>query len=406
MNAKTTALIIPAINQVELREILVPELQPDEVRIRTLHTLLSIGTEIAIASGQRPENAKFPYVPGYQGVGVIEAQGAEVKDFHEGDIVSFLGGRVLEPNHAVFGGHQGMIVTDTSYIFRIPEKTDPRVACLATLLSVGHHGVELANVKAGELVVVLGHGLIGAGSAQAARARGALVLVSEPDAQRRGLAAKYAADWVVDPLAEDLEAVVRKHLGPGKKGADVVIESTGNGKLIDGAFKLIGQQGRFVFQGWYSGNINYYYMTPHAREVTAVYPTGFGGNYMKETAVRLLTQGVFHAEPYLSHPVKLADAPEAYKLASRLAATRSSGWSLIGNSEEIHASSSAHFSVKAGGQISGPSRPKPMAGSGQNGNLRHMQRNRFEPAPRASALFHRLPGHSWTRGGGPHRFSW
>ena len=53
MQTTTAALVVPAINRVELREIEIPALQPGEVRIRTLHTLLSMGTEISLATGQR-----------------------------------------------------------------------------------------------------------------------------------------------------------------------------------------------------------------------------------------------------------------------------------------------------------------------------------------------------------------
>ncbi|MBI4026786.1 MAG: hypothetical protein HY360_17515 [Verrucomicrobia bacterium] len=44
MKDKTQALVIPSVNNVELRKLNVPLLQPGEVRIRTLHTLLSMGT--------------------------------------------------------------------------------------------------------------------------------------------------------------------------------------------------------------------------------------------------------------------------------------------------------------------------------------------------------------------------
>jgi len=326
MTEKTEALVIPAIRQVELRRIEIPSVQSGEVRIRTLHTLLSMGTEMSVATGQRMENARFPFVPGYQGVGRIEACAADVTDFHEGDIVLFLGGRVLPPNHAVWGAHQGTVVCSTYGLFRCPNELHPRIACLATLFAVGMHGVELAEVKPTDVVVVIGHGLIGAGAAQAARARGAFVIVSEPNAVRRRLAAENAADVVVDPTAETVEGILPTHLPPGSDGADVVIESTGVGKLLDGAMRLVRTKGKFVYQGWYSGQVSYYFMTPHAKELTAFYPTGHAGPYwegvaglrqsqMKEAAVRLVARGIFKVEPYLSHMISLAKAVEGYQLA-------------------------------------------------------------------------------------------
>ena len=326
MTEKTRALVVPAIHQVELRHIEVPSLQSGEVRIRALHTLLSMGTEISIATGQRMENARFPFVPGYQGVGQIEACADGVKGFREGDIVLFKGGRVLPPHHAVWGAHQAVVVCSTYGLFRCPGELHPRIACLATLFGVGMHGVELAEVKPTDVVVVIGHGLIGAGAAQAARARGALVIVSEPNAARRRLAAENAADVVVDPTSEKVEEVLRAHLQPDVDGADVVIESTGVGALLDGAMRLARTKGRFVYQGWYSGNVSHYFMVPHAKELTAFYPTGLAGPYqegaaglrhsqMKEAAVRLAARGIFRVEPYLSHVMSPSQIVEGYQLA-------------------------------------------------------------------------------------------
>lgn len=323
---RTKALTITGTNRVELCEVQIPSLQPGEVRIRTLHTLLSMGTEISIATGQRIENAKFPYVPGYQGVGQIEACAEGVEGFREGDTVLFMGGRVLPPHNAVWGGHQGVAVCSTAGLFRCPPQLHPRVACLATLFAVGMHGVELAEVKPTDVVVVIGHGLIGAGAAQAARARGAFVIVSEPNAGRRKLAAEHAADVVIDPTKQNVEEILRSHLPPGSDGADVVIESTGVGKLIDGALRLARMKGKFVYQGWYSGDVSYCFMTPHAKEITAFYPTGWAGPFwdgerglrqsqMKEAAVRLAARGIFKVEPYLSHVLPLTKAVEGYQLA-------------------------------------------------------------------------------------------
>lgn len=312
---RTQALVIPAVNQVELREIEVPKIEEGEVLIRTSHTQLSMGTEVSIATGQRMESARFPYVPGYMGVGRIETCAKGVTNFREGDLVSFLGGRVLPPNHAVWGGHQGMIVCSAEDLLPCPPSLNSRVACMAPLFAVGLHGVELAEVKPTDVVVVIGQGLIGASAAQAARARGAFVIASEPDPERRRLAKEFAADVVVDPSSEKLEEILKTHVAPDAGGADVVIESTGAAKLIDGAMRLVRTHGKFVHQGWYSGNVSYYFMVPHAREITALYPTGFGGLRTKEAAMRLAARGIFKVEPYLSHVIPADKAVESYKLA-------------------------------------------------------------------------------------------
>jgi len=315
MSSKAQTLVVTGVGEVELREANVPTMAADEVTIEALFSLLSIGTEMSIATGHRMENAKFPYVPGYQGVGRITKTGSEVKGFREGDLVLYLGGRTEEPLNAVWGAHQQMIVCDTDSLISIPAGVSAEQAALAPLFAVGMHGVNLAQVAPSDVVVVIGHGLIGAGAAQAARARGAFVIVSEPDAARRELAAKHAAHLVVDPRSESLQDAIKAVLPTGERGVSVVIESSGVASLIEPGMELCKFGARYVLQGWYSGDISFCYMVAHRRQLSLLCPTGWGPVGTKEAALRLAAAGIFQTSPYLSHKVPVSGAVEAYKMA-------------------------------------------------------------------------------------------
>lgn len=314
MSKTAPALVVTDIGKVETRELPIPVREAGEVKIEALYSLLSPGTEMSIALGHRMENAKFPYVPGYQGVGrIVEADKGSA--FGEGDIVLYLGGRTLEPVSAVWGAHQQIIVCGTESLIPVPKGLDAAEAALAPLFAVGMHGVNLAQVAPSDVVVILGHGLIGAGAAQAARARGAMVIVSEPDAARRKLAAEYAAHLVVDPKNESLADAVRSVLPEGARGVDVVMESSGVAALIEPGMELCRFGARYVLQGWYSGDISFCYMAAHRRQLTLHCPTGWGPAGTKEGALRLASAGIFKAAPYLSHRMPAAKAAEGYQLA-------------------------------------------------------------------------------------------
>lgn len=314
MSKTAPALVVTDIGKVETRELPIPAREAGEVKIEALYSLLSPGTEMSIALGHRMENAKFPYVPGYQGVGrIVEVEKGSA--FKEGDIVLYLGGRTLEPVNAVWGAHQQIIVCGTESLIPVPKGLDAAEAALAPLFAVGMHGVNLAQVAPSDVVVILGHGLIGAGAAQAARARGAFVIVSEPDAARRKLAAEYAAHLVVDPKNESLADAVRSVLPEGVRGADVVMESSGVAALIEPGMELCRFGARYVLQGWYSGDISFCYMVAHRRQLTLHCPTGWGPAGTKEGALRLASAGIFKAAPYLSHRIPAAKAAEGYQLA-------------------------------------------------------------------------------------------
>ena len=104
MSKTAPALVVTDIGKVEIRELKIPVRRGDEVRIEAMYSLLSPGTEMSIALGHRMENAKFPYVPGYQGVGRIVEVGNKVKGFEEGSVVMYLGGRTQAPVNEVWGG--------------------------------------------------------------------------------------------------------------------------------------------------------------------------------------------------------------------------------------------------------------------------------------------------------------
>ena len=62
----------------------------------------------------------------------------------------------------------------------ISDELDPVAASLAAMAAVSLRGIEMLDVRFGDLVVVMGQGLIGQASAQLARARGATVKTAEP----------------------------------------------------------------------------------------------------------------------------------------------------------------------------------------------------------------------------------
>src|SRR6185369_3215344 len=87
--------------RVEVREAELPAPGPQQIRVRTLASAVSAGTELAVYTGthqwlQDPTlpDWKFPFRPGYSAAGVIDAVGPDVEGWQPGDRVSFPG------NHA------------------------------------------------------------------------------------------------------------------------------------------------------------------------------------------------------------------------------------------------------------------------------------------------------------------
>jgi L-iditol 2-dehydrogenase len=118
------------------------------------------------------------------------------------------------------------VVMPAENCFPLPPELDRIAGALLEPLGVAIHSVDLAHMRPGYSVAVLGAGPIGLLIAAVARASGASeVYMSEPIATRRRFALDYAADVALDPGELDVAAEIRR-LTKGR-GVDVAFEAAG-----------------------------------------------------------------------------------------------------------------------------------------------------------------------------------
>jgi 3-hydroxyethyl bacteriochlorophyllide a dehydrogenase len=192
MPTRTEAVVFTAPNTVEIRAVTVPDPAPDEVLIRTVASGVSQGTERWMLLGRYNRmgdnvDGTYPAYPGYQAAGVVEAVGSAVSDLQPGDRViaagtRFVDGYPVSPGRA---SHCAHLVAKRAEVARLGSDADLVGASLFVMAAVGRHGTRLANVQAGERVLVIGQGMIGQMAAQAARRRGARVVATDGRAARR-----------------------------------------------------------------------------------------------------------------------------------------------------------------------------------------------------------------------------
>src|SRR5262245_27590052 len=235
---KTQAVVFVEPKRVEVQEMEVPDPGHNEVGIRTAYSGISQGTERWALTGRYGHfdvdfSAYYPCSPGYQAAGIVEALGSEVTALEVGDHVFTAGTRFLAPGHKYPGpcqaSHSGYLVASQSNVTRVSPEVDLAVASLYHMAGVSRYGVRLAKVQPGELVVVIGLGMIGQMSAQAARRAGATVIATDLIAARCDAARAHSADRVVDASAESLVEVVREE---APNGPDVVIDTTGDHRIF------------------------------------------------------------------------------------------------------------------------------------------------------------------------------
>ena len=300
------AIVFPEPHKAEVQPYDVPALRPDEMRVRTEYSGVSQGTEIWAYLGKRPE-LSFPTVPGYQSVGVIEEVGPEMRSFTPGQRVLFLSSRLPDTIPPTWmGTHVSHALVKEA--IPLPDGANLIGAALAALPGVSLRGLNMLNVKIGDLVVVNGQGLIGQGSAQLARLRGATVVATDMSPKRRDLSAAHSADVVVDPRTQNLGEVIRS-LKPA--GADVVIETTGRADQFAPCVDLLRWEGQLLLQGWYADPITFDFHVTHGKKPTIAVTCGMD-NEVIATCLALMARGKLRWRELATDVVPFGDAPALY----------------------------------------------------------------------------------------------
>jgi NADPH:quinone reductase len=183
----------------------------------------------------------FPYTPGSDAAGVVEAVGAGATQFKPGD-------RVYTVASAT-GTYAELAVCDQNKVFPLPEKASfAQGAALGVPAGTAYRALfHRARVQAGETVLIHGAtGGVGLFCVQLARAHGCVVIGTGGSERGRQLVLKEGAHHVLDHGAPTyLDEVVPL---TGGRGVDAVIEMLANVNL-DRDLSVLATHGRVVVVG-------------------------------------------------------------------------------------------------------------------------------------------------------------
>ena len=150
------------------------------------------------------------------------------------------------PNHV--GAMADYIRMPAENCFPLPETMTPVEGAMLEPLGVAIHAVDLAHLRVGQTIAVLGAGPIGLLTAAVARAAGAAtVYVTEPLDYRRAFARKYGADAAFDPETEDVVDAILA--ATGGRGVDVAFEAAGAAETPDQAAQVTRPGGKVIVIG-------------------------------------------------------------------------------------------------------------------------------------------------------------
>ena len=316
------ALICDEEQNFSYTDVILPDPGPSHILVRTLCSGVSIGTEFALIRNKLSWGP-YPLCTGYQGVGIVEQVGEKVNGFGVGDRVYYRDNKVVElPDgqvvSAVAGTHCSYALIDpgeTHGVAVMPDGVAAAVGSLFVMPAVSLNGVDMANPRMGQTVLVYGVGLIGLGVVAACSNRGCVVIALDLDSNRLEVANRLGADHVIDASSQDVSEEVQR-IAPG--GADVVFECTGIPTRIDAAISLCRPYGTFVWQGNYGSEpLSMHFLPPHGRRLTMAFPCDDGLAPCRRAVLKNMAMGVLPWHHTITHRVEADEAPELYGAINR-----------------------------------------------------------------------------------------
>jgi propanol-preferring alcohol dehydrogenase len=221
-------------------------------------------TDIHAAHGDWPVKPTPPFVPGHEGVGVVEklGEGATARQVGDRVAIPWLGHACGHCDHCVSGwetlceqqqnsgysvdgGFAEYAVADADFVVPVPDKVSPLDAAPLTCAGVTtYKAIKVAHIRPSERVAIFGVGGLGHLAVQYARIVGGIVVAVDVDDTKLELARTLGADHTVNAATEDPVAAIDA-LG----GVDVAVVTAVIPAVFEQAFAALRRGGRLVCVG-------------------------------------------------------------------------------------------------------------------------------------------------------------
>jgi D-xylulose reductase len=327
------ALVLEKANQLTIRDIEIEEhFGADDVRIK-VHTVGICGSDVHYyqhgAIG--PFVVKQPMVLGHEASGTVIEVGKGVKHLKVGDRVCMepgipdrnskatrLGMYNLDPavrfwaTPPVHGCLRETLVHPGMFAFKLPERVGFEEGALVEPLAVGVHAARKAQIKPGDVALVIGAGTIGIVTAMAAMAGGcSKVIIADVVQEKLNLAASFGA-ISVNVTREDLNEIV-KNVTDGW-GVDVVFEASGSEAAVSKVFEPLCPGGRVVFIGMPTRPVPVDIVSAQVKE--ARIETIFRYAHVYPRALLLIESGKVNLKPLVTDRCRFEDSIKAFEYAA------------------------------------------------------------------------------------------
>jgi L-iditol 2-dehydrogenase len=273
-----------------------------------------------------------PIVMGHEAAGMVAAAGQGVTAFHAGDHVTFdstvycgecpycLRGDVnLCDRRQVIGVSCGeyrragafaeYVTVPERIVHRLPDSMSFAEAAMLEPVSVALHAVKVSEIRGGETALVIGAGMIGLLTLQAARAAGcSRVFIADVDATRLRLAESLGATEILHLSGTDLPREVLRRTG---SGVDLALEAVGRDETIHAAIHSIRKGGTVTLIGNITPQVNLPLQIVVSRQLRLQGTAASSGEYPQ--AIDLISRGEIQVKPLITAVAPLEEGPRWFE---------------------------------------------------------------------------------------------
>lgn len=325
------ALVLTRNKHLELTDYPIPVPGPGEVLIKVAACGIC-GSDVHGYDGSSGRRIP-PIVMGHEAAGTVADLGAGISRFKVGDRVTFdstiycgqcaycaRGEINLCDNRKVVGVSCGEYARDGAFaefvavperiMYALPATMAFPEAAMLEAVSVAIHAVRVARLKGGETALVVGAGMIGLLTLQAALAAGcSRVFIADIDSSRLEMAATLGATAII---AKSGEALAQECLAlTGGFGADVVFEAVGREQTIAASVDSVRKGGTVVLIGNITPTVAIPLQKVVSREIRLQGTAASAGEYPQ--AIELISTGKINVRPLISSVAPLAEGPSWFE---------------------------------------------------------------------------------------------
>ena len=325
------ALVLSQYRELELQDLPQPTPAADEVLIQ-VRACGICGSDVHGYDGSTGRRIP-PLVMGHEAAGVIAAVGGEVRDFAVGDRVTFdstiscgqchfckrgqvnlcdarqvLGVSCGDYRRA--GAFAEFVTVPARVLYRLPDGLAFEKAAMIEAISVAVHAVHLTPVELNDTAVVVGAGMIGLLTLQAARLAGCRKIIAvDVDEGRLRTALSLGATHSIIAKDQDVPALVREWTDG--RGADVAFECVGTSVTVQSAIESTRKGGTVTLVGNIAPRIELPLQSVVTRQIRLQGSCASGGEI--PACIELLAAGLIQVEPMLSAFAPLEDGPRWFE---------------------------------------------------------------------------------------------